>query len=257
MHHGCMRVAHFLRLAAWLILVLGLPLAAFGLSVVKSHAQTHVVNGLARFLVVTALFLLLWGIVVLSSFLHHPVVGVLTFFSLAFAVGSAGTSVELEYLEQRGRTTSCAVLAVDKRVESDVTPNGDGTYTRTTSTYYDHKLDCVDGGRTDLTLRHELAPKGHRLPVTFDPDNRLKPVAAGDVEKHDDKWVTAVGLLVLTLVVRLVDFVVTAFSPTASTERLWSPAARARRTTPPRAATPREQPTSRRSGAARHRADRR
>lgn len=245
-----MRILHFFA-------VLLLPLAAVGLNVVKSNAQTQIANGLVRALVVIGLFLVVWGIVVLSSFLHHVVVNVVTFISLATAVTSAGTAVELEYLQQRGRTTSCAVLKVDKRVESDVTYNGDGTRTTNTSIHYDHELDCVDGGRIELSLRHEIAPRGHRLDLTFDPDHRLDPVPATDVEERDTERSRAVFFLVLTLLVRLADSLVTAFSPSASSARPLFPAAPARRTAPRHAATPPERRPTCRERAAHRRADRR
>ncbi|HEX8866093.1 MAG TPA: hypothetical protein VF821_10600 [Lentzea sp.] len=252
-----MWITHFVRVLAGLLAAVGLPLAAVGLNVVKSHAQTQIEDGATRFLVAVGLAVVVWGIVVFSSFLHHPVVGFLTFFSLAWAVWSAGSAVELEYLGERGRTTSCAVLDVHERVETSYTSNGDGTRTMERYTYYDHKLDCVDRGGVELTLGHELAPKGHRLDLTFAPDNRLTPVPAGDLEKRESRQVTAFLLLALTLFVRVVDFVVVTFSPTASIERPWSRAARARRTTLRRAATPLVRPTAGRSRAAHRRAGRR
>lgn len=252
-----MRVGHFLRAAVWLVLVLGLPFAAVGLGVAKGHAQTQIANPFLRFLAVVGLFLVLWGIVVLSSFLHHIVVNVVTFLSLAVAVTSAGTAVELTHLQRHGRTTSCAVLKIDKRVETSFFYDGQGNRTTTTTTHYDHQLDCVDGGRIDLTLKHEIAPRGYRLDLTFDPDGHLDPIPAVEVEERDTKRSRAAFFLVVTLLVRFVDFVVTVFSPTASSARLWSRAAPAGRTTPPPAATPPGRRAAGRGGAARHRADRR
>src|SRR5690349_15857050 len=146
-----MNLVRALRLVAALLAVVVLPVSAVGLGVLLVHAKTEVEHSVLRFLAVLGLFLLVWLVVFLSSAAHGMAVGIAAFFSLATAVVSAGTAATMTYLAEHGRTVSCRVLDVDRRVEVDRHLNSDGTYTTETSTYYDHRLECSDGGPSTVT----------------------------------------------------------------------------------------------------------
>ncbi|MEV6711492.1 hypothetical protein AB0M48_05530 [Lentzea sp. NPDC051208] len=193
---------------AALLMVVMIPVIAVGLAVLLAQAKTAVEHGVLRFLAVLGLFLLVWLVVFLSSAVHGIGVGIAAFFSLAIAVVSAGTATTMTYLAEHGRTVPCRVLDVDRRVEVNRYLNGDGTYSTESSTYYDHRLECGDGGPSTVTKPEALAGIGDHIELTFDPDDRVAPELAGDVAERDVKKGMAVVFLVLTILIRVVHVLV-------------------------------------------------
>ncbi|WP_156213281.1 hypothetical protein [Lentzea aerocolonigenes] len=135
--------------------------------------------------------------------------GIAAFFSLAIAVVSAGTATTITYLTEHGRTASCRVLDVDRRVEVNRYLNGDGTYSIETSTHYDHRLECGEGGPSTMTKPPRgVGGIGDHIELAFEPSDRLAPELAGDVAEQAVKKWTAVVFLVLTILMRVVHVLV-------------------------------------------------
>ncbi|MFG2621848.1 hypothetical protein ACGFXC_29940 [Streptomyces sp. NPDC048507] len=93
------------------------------------------------------------------------------------ALMSVGHSV----LEDRGVEISCVVLEVTEHTETESSMDAEGRWTSTTSTSYDHRLDCPSGGPEHLDSPSRLAKEGTSLAVVFDPRGKVSPQAAGDV----------------------------------------------------------------------------
>lgn len=203
-----MKLVRALRVVAALLMVVMIPVFAVGLAVLLAHVKTTVEHGVLHFLAVLGLFLLVWLVVFLSSAVHGMGVGIAAFFSLAIAVVSAGGATTMTYLAEHGRTVQCRVLDVDRRVEVNRYLNGDGTYSTDTSTYYDHRLDCGEGGPSTVTKPEALAGIGDHIELAFDPSDRVAPELAGDVAERDVKKGTAVVFLVLTILIRVVHVLV-------------------------------------------------
>ncbi|MET9227221.1 hypothetical protein [Lentzea sp. NPDC003310] len=203
-----MNLVRTLRLVGALLMVVVLPIAAVAMIVFLVRVKTGVENGVLRFFAVLGLFLLVWLVVFLSSAVHGLGVGIAAFFSLAIAVVSASTATTMTYLADHGRTVSCRVLDVDRRVEVERHLNGDGTYSTDTSTHYDHRLECGGGGPSTVTKPEALAGIGDHIELAFDPADRVAPELAGDVAQRDAKKWTAIVFLVLTILIRVVHVLV-------------------------------------------------
>ncbi|MEU9377611.1 hypothetical protein AB0D94_28095 [Streptomyces sp. NPDC048255] len=91
--------------------------------------------------------------------------------------------VQHAVLEERGVEIICVVRDVDRRVETSTSTDAQGHSTTTTSTYYDHKLDCPLGGPDELNGRNsKLAEVGADLAVVHDPRGKVSPEPARSLD---------------------------------------------------------------------------
>jgi hypothetical protein len=132
----------------------------------------------------------------------------LSFLTLVLAVGATMGAYRDAVLQERGVTTSCAVLDVIPRTTTEFTTDANGNRTSHTETKYGHVLDCV-GGRPDSVLwADRVAEVGDRLDVTYDPDDRVSPTPARLVGMSDSARTAAFVLLGVTVFVRVVGVLV-------------------------------------------------
>lgn len=102
---------------------------------------------------------------------------------------------------ERGRTTSCRVADVEKRVQWMYAAPG----AVTSSAYYDHRLNCgAVLGRVMITDRERVGDPGQYLQVQYDPAGRLDPRFAGD--GWDPGFLLLIGGAGLVLAVGLWSF---------------------------------------------------
>jgi hypothetical protein len=111
---------------------------------------------------------------VFSIALHAPM-GIIFLSSIALMIawGATWVGVETGVLHDRGVRTTCTVLDVSKRTETHTTYNGDGDWSTTTHTYYDHDLRCTDDHINSMTLSSRAADDGQQLDVIYDPADRV------------------------------------------------------------------------------------
>ncbi|MFD7236159.1 hypothetical protein ACFWAT_12735 [Streptomyces syringium] len=194
-----------LRLAA----AVGLPVAAVGLVIgarwLNAYGAGGVIAGVLGVLMVLAA-MAIW--VFSPSLSESGVVFFVSAVTLAIALGGAYAGVDKWVLHSRGVRAQCAVLDVDKRVERHTTTDAQGFSSTTTTTSYDHRLDCAGGRPRAMTTSRRIADKGDRLTVAYDPDGRVGPVPGGDVSDGGTaRWVCGLGLAV-TIVLRVGDVLV-------------------------------------------------
>ncbi|WP_052745591.1 hypothetical protein [Allosalinactinospora lopnorensis] len=130
------------------------------------------------------------------------------------------TAVEARILRERGQTSTCTVLQVDKRVVTrggtgvvgpvpgpPVPPHHHGPHhdppgATTTTTYYDHRLDCVEV--PEMTTEGSRAGKvGERIDVLYDPTDRLDPRPADEAPPVERSLLTAASALPVGIALRL------------------------------------------------------
>jgi hypothetical protein len=99
---------------------------------------------------------------------------------------AAAQVVDSAALHDRGVRTTCTVLDVSERTETRVTRQGDGNWSWTATTYYDHHLRCADDRLQTMTSSSRAADAGQRLDITFDPAGRVEP------QPVDTVWAPAV-----------------------------------------------------------------
>ncbi|MFI1256930.1 hypothetical protein ACH4U6_24570 [Streptomyces netropsis] len=194
-----------LRLAA----AVGLPVSAVGLVTGARWLHAYgaggvVAGGLGVVMVLAAMAIWVFS----PSLSESGVVFFVSAVTLAVALGGAYTGVDKWVLYSRGVRAQCAVLDVDKRVETHTTTDAQGFSNTTTTTSYDHRLRCAGGRPRDMTTSRRIAGKGERLTVAYDPDGRVGPSPAGDLsDGRAARWVCGIGLAV-TIALRVGDVLV-------------------------------------------------
>jgi hypothetical protein len=102
--------------------------------------------------------------------------------ALLFMFGAIEDAVTEHAFSERGRTISCRVLHVEKRVErtiSGVPP----VSVPVTNTFYDHRLDCgATLGRIMITDGGPAGDPGQYIQVQYDPAGRIDPRFAENVD---------------------------------------------------------------------------
>jgi hypothetical protein len=105
--------------------------------------------------------------------------------ALLFMSGAIEDAVTEHAFSERGRTTSCRVLQVEKRVERTISGVPPASVP-VTKTFYDHRLGCDAAlGSIMITDRERAGKPRQHVRVQYDPAGRLDPRFAENV---DDPW---------------------------------------------------------------------
>ncbi|NDU73425.1 hypothetical protein GWI34_12365 [Actinomadura sp. DSM 109109] len=164
------------------LLAVGAPVAGTGLVVGKAALVAYGPSILAgNWAGKTLLFLVMMAGYALLVFTQIRYENVLVFFG-AFVLLSVGTfmlagSVSDQAMRDRGRTTACTVQDVDRRVVTHTDSEGNTT----TDVYYEYDLACAEPQVRRMTLNGQVADRGERVEVLYDPRGRLAPRLAGSV----------------------------------------------------------------------------
>ncbi|MFI6978396.1 hypothetical protein ACIBSV_07335 [Embleya sp. NPDC050154] len=102
--------------------------------------------------------------------------GLVVFFAMFVTIQHASNAVGDTALAKRGVSTTCLVLDVRARTETSTSTDANGHTTTTTRTYNDHRLNCPEGGPTNMTTSRAAAKKGQSLRIRYDPKGRLDTV---------------------------------------------------------------------------------
>jgi hypothetical protein len=176
------------------------PVVAFGLVWMGAHQYAYVSRPLGIALVVGG------ALVVLAAFfLEIPLlVHLLCIVALWLAISGVFGGVVGHALQERGVVAACTVLDVRTRVETRTSTDADGHNTGTSSTtYYDHELDCGAAPVTKLTSSSALAARGERLDVTYDPEGRMSPWPVADLPSSGSALVLGWIALAATVALRV------------------------------------------------------
>ncbi|MEU7896354.1 hypothetical protein AB0B45_26300 [Nonomuraea sp. NPDC049152] len=145
-----------------------------------------------------AMTLVAMGLIVFTSLYFEGVVVFLgSFLALGIALFAAGEVADAWVLDQRGRTTPCAIVDIDSRVEQYTTTDANGNTTWHTRTLYDHRLNCVVRDIGAMTTGAAAGKVGERIMVAYDPDHRVgvRP-AEGAFDYAGPLWTCCVGAAV-------------------------------------------------------------
>ncbi|QUH01398.1 hypothetical protein HUO13_11795 [Saccharopolyspora erythraea] len=194
---------------AELVVAAGVPLLAIGLMAWGSYLDAYGPGGAAAF-GLQILATLVW----LSSLALHPEdamgANFVALLALMFALGLTKVGIDDAALHERGLRTVCTVLDVVERQEttSHYTPSSDpdmpGSWSTTTTYYYDHGLRCDGGPVEHLTTEGSAAAKkGERLEIAYDPQGRLGPVPADALTDGTAAKRTAAALLAVAVLARV------------------------------------------------------
>jgi hypothetical protein len=177
------------------------PLAGIGLMFASTMFYAYGPSWLDNW-VGTLLQLALWmacmGLVVFTNvYFEQVVVFFGSFLALGFAVFAAQSAADALVLHQRGLTTSCRIVHIDKREETHTTTDANGGTRTTTDTYYDHGLICLRPRITAMTTGSPAGKVGERITVAYDPDGRIATQPAeGAFDYTTPLWVCVVGTVV-------------------------------------------------------------
>jgi hypothetical protein len=183
-----------------LVAVIQPPLTVGGLIAVA------LLSGYDRSPALTVAALIATGLLWLSGVFLDAKMGLnfLALIALLIALATAWMSVERAILLDRGVRTDCVVLNVTSRTETTNSYDGDGHWSTTTDTYYDHRLACDDPHVTGLTADRRLADDGATLVVDYDPLGRVPPTPADQTQSHDLYVRITVIALVAAVLLRVV-----------------------------------------------------
>jgi hypothetical protein len=152
----------------------------------------------------------------------HPLVLFLAGVCGMAALATVFIGADVGALHERGLRTSCAVVAVDVRIENSayvaqgppigpVVPNPipdyqpDYTDHSTPKTYYDYTLHCADGPITGASWSDRPAEPGDRIEIVYDPRQRVDPEPAADYIDSDGSGyrIAAVVATILMILLRV------------------------------------------------------
>ncbi|MES9606802.1 hypothetical protein AB0C69_06815 [Actinomadura sp. NPDC048032] len=164
------------------LLAVGAPLTGLALIVAQAALNAYGPSALAGNWAGTALFFVMmmagYALLVFTQLRYE---NVLVFFGAFFLLGIGASvvagAVSDQALHERGRTTACTVQKVDRREVTSTDSNGNTT----TDVYYDHDLACAEPRVRTMTTGSEVADRGERVQVVYDPRGRLDPRPAGSV----------------------------------------------------------------------------
>ncbi|WTW93892.1 hypothetical protein OG216_11095 [Streptomycetaceae bacterium NBC_01309] len=159
-----------------------IPLLAIGVVVAVA---LFAANGGVKFLVA---FAGLAAVVIAmrrrDNFFHLAALSVAPIIAAAFFF--VADAVDEYTLEQRGKEANCVVRDIDTRVETSTTTDASGYTSTTSTTYYDHRLDCPGGGPGEMTLRSRAADVGASVLVAYDPAKNVAPRPVSGVDSSPD-----------------------------------------------------------------------
>lgn len=113
-----------------------------------------------------------------GAFRHRGWIVIVSMLVMVFALITVMLGVQDWVLQQRGGTTECTVVDVEKEEVTEHHSDG-GT---TTTTYYIHHLDCTTAEVQTLTTpQSPSAEVGERVAVLYDPQQRVGPRLSRDM----------------------------------------------------------------------------
>lgn len=183
----------------------GIPLLAVGVAAGGSLLAAHGPGGRVGTLIGGVLVLAAYVGAFFSGFSYGNVVAFFSGIPLFLACLGAAGMVEEAALRSRGEATICTVTEVDVRRETSTHTDSEGFTHTTTTTYYDHALDCdATDGPAAMTRTGKVADVGERVHVTYDPQGRVESDLSKEVREDDrgNEWMFGLGLAV-TLVIRV------------------------------------------------------
>ncbi|MFD1940088.1 MULTISPECIES: hypothetical protein [Nonomuraea] len=187
--------------ARGMLMAVAAPLAGiglyFGASMLNAYGPSWLDNWVGVLLRLAMTLAAMALIVFTSLYFSQVVVFFGSFIALGIALFAAGRVADALVLAQRGQTTSCAIVAIDSRVEQYTTTDGDGHTTWHTRTVYDHRLDCVAPGIGTMTTGGAAGKVGERIVVAYDPDDRIRVrPAEGAFDYAGPLWTCCLGAAV-------------------------------------------------------------
>lgn len=183
----------------------GIPLLAVGVAAGGSLLAAHGPGGRAGTLIGGVLVLAACVGAFFSGVSYDNVVAFFSGIPLLLACMGAVGMVEEAALRSRGEATICTVTEVDVRRETSTYTDSEGFTHTTTTTYYDHALDCdATDGPAAMTRTEKVAGAGERVHVTYDPQGRVDSDLTEEIREDDrgNEWRFGLGLAV-TLLIRV------------------------------------------------------
>ncbi|MCP3804118.1 VIT1/CCC1 transporter family protein [Allokutzneria sp. A3M-2-11 16] len=192
------------RLSLNLVVAIGQPLLLVGVFAASKHLDAYGADdGWTTTLGVVLLVLtgITWlaGIALAAS----PFLVFAGMVASMIAMGALSSSSADTALHERGVRTTCDVVTVDRRVETRSHYDSDGTWSTTTTIYYDHRLRCDAGPIDTMTLHSRAAEPGQRLEITYDPLLRVDPVPANTVTDGSGSRQTALIAVIVAILSRV------------------------------------------------------
>src|SRR5215472_4456988 len=118
-----------------------------------------------------------------------------SFFGMVIAANSAVDAVDAQAFKDRGRVAVCTITALREYTRTERDTNGDTT----TTTYYEHAVNCPGSYVSKLTTTDEAAGRRwDRISILYDPTRRLAPQPTKDLPA-DVAGPTRTGLIALGL----------------------------------------------------------
>ncbi|SDM28522.1 hypothetical protein SAMN04489726_0790 [Allokutzneria albata] len=165
-----------------LVAAAGQPVLVVGLLAGADHVAAHWPDS-GWTGAVSVILLVLTGLTWLAGIVlaANPLIVFVGAVASMVAMSAVTSSIDDTALYDRGVRTICDVTAVDRRVETRSHYDANGTWSTSTTAYYDHRLRCDDGPIEKMTLLSRAAEAGQRLEITFDPLLKVNPVPADTV----------------------------------------------------------------------------
>lgn len=165
--------------------VVGLLLAG-GANLATAVGPATLVDNWAGRALLTILGLAGYGLVLFTQLRYFNLIVFFgAFFTFFIGLTMITNVIEEHALQARGATVTCAVLHVDRRVETRTDSEGHTT----NRIFYDHELDCLEAPVTELITASRVAAKGEQLDIRYDPAGRVDPrPAAGLGDQPGPLW---------------------------------------------------------------------